>query len=174
MKINARAESIRAAAAAIGRAALYDDTITADDDARVAAFAEAFDPFAITPELALAAVTAHYQAEAVRSPKPGDIIAHARRIRADQAQRAQANPEARAAHERALDTAHGLPAPDRQLGGLPIAGADGDPIPAAYATNSAIDRPCPMCEADAGDPCTNTRSGRTRKTPCLSRLKAGR
>lgn len=169
MRINAREQSVRAAAAALGRAALFDDTITADDDARVAAFAEAFDPFGITVELAIAAVTAHYQGEGVRSPKPGDLIAHARRIRADQAQRAQADPVARGEHERALDTVHGLTSPDAQLGGLPIAGAVGPPIPDAYALGGALDRECPQCRADAGVACTDHASGKPRRIPCLSR-----
>ena len=46
------------------------------------------------------------------------------------------------------DVKHGLVQGDAQLGGLPIGGADGKPVPGAYAVNNAIEHVCPLCGAD--------------------------
>lgn len=64
-----------------------------------------------------------------------------------------------------------LTAPDRQLGGLEIGGADGPPAPKAYEVNGAVERPCPTCGAEDYAPCINPGTGSMRKIPCLARLK---
>lgn len=167
--INASEATIRAVGAALGRAALFDDKITAEDTARIAAWSEAIDPYKLAVEDLLQAVTAHYQSEALRTVTSADLIRLGRDIRKDRAQRESI--EDRKAHEDAMDAARGLTPPDPQMGGLPIAGGDGTPVPGAYAVNDAIDRVCPSCEAPAGEACFNVKSGSSRKIPCFSRLK---
>lgn len=170
--INASEATIRAVSAAMGRAALFDDKITEADTGRLAVFAEALEPLRPEhPEL-LDAVTAHYRATD-RTIAAADIAIHIKSARRDRHDRLP--PAERQAREDALDAARGFgtPSGDRQLGGLPIAGADGAPIPGAYAAHDAINLTCTTCNAEPGEPCTNPGTGSPRKTPCLNRLKAG-
>ena len=154
---------IRCATAALGRAEIFDDRVTADE-VRIASWAEAFAPFGFDQPDILAAVTAHYQQSGANTPKPGDIIELARKIRRERAER-----------EKATDLAELPPpaAPDRQLGGLPIGGADGEPVWSAYEQHDAILRHCPTCKAEPETACVNLATGMARKMPCTRRLKRG-
>lgn len=65
-------------------------------------------------------------------------------------------------------------APDPQLGGLPIGDADGQPIWHAYEhAYNAHRYPCPTCKAEPNESCINPINNRTRKIPCVARVKAG-
>lgn len=154
---------IRCATAALGRAEIFDDRVTADE-VRIASWAEAFAPFGFDQPDILGAVTAHYQQSGANTPKPGDIIELARKIRRERAER-----------EKATDLAELPPpaAPDRQLGGLPIGGADGEPVWSAYEQHDAILRHCPTCKAEPETACVNLATGMARKMPCTRRLKRG-
>lgn len=154
---------IRCATAALGRAEIFDDRVTADE-VRIASWAEAFAPFGFDQPDILGAVTAHYQQPGAQTPKPGDIIELARKIRRERAER-----------EKATDLAALPPpaAPDPQLGGLPIGGADGDPVWSAYEQHDAILRHCPTCKAEPETACVNLATGMARKMPCTRRLKRG-
>ena len=68
------------------------------------------------------------------------------------------------------DQQSGMTGPDSQLGGLPIGGADGKPVQAAYEVNDAIDATCPQCSAPVGEACYNPITGKSRRIPCLPRL----
>ncbi|MGW6658907.1 hypothetical protein [Rhodococcus sp. NPDC055024] len=81
MNINASERTIVAVAAALGRAALFDDKITADDKARIAAWSEALDPFGIDQATMLNAVTAYYRDPRDRSITVGELTRIARDIR---------------------------------------------------------------------------------------------
>lgn len=152
------ADHIRAAAAAISRAQIFDDRVTADEH-RIRAWAEAIQPFAIDQADACHAVTAHYQASGADTIKVGDVIALARKLRGERAEREKG--EAVAA----------IAPPDPQLGGLPIGGADGTPVWSAYEQHDAISRPCPTCHAKPEEACVNASTGVARKLPCISRLR---
>lgn len=159
--ISAEEISIRAAGAALGRARLHDDRVTSDDAGRVAVWAEAFQPYAIKPHEALNAVTSYYSEPRDRVIGTGDVIRIVRNSRQDIAQR-----------DTVADAAGELTPPDPQLGGLPIDGANGRAIPAAYEINNAIDRDCPTCKAPADHWCVNLIDRTcTRKIPCLKRMK---
>jgi hypothetical protein len=163
MNINASAESVRAAGAAIGRASLFDDRITDGDAGRIAAWAEALDPFGFDQADVLAGVTKHYQAQNAPTIKVGDLIASARELRRQRAEK-----------EKGESAAAATPPPNAAIGGLPIASADGKPIAAAYAINGAIDIACPRCQSEAGTACWNGTTKRDRKIPCLERVRAAR
>ncbi|MHD0300863.1 hypothetical protein RCF19_33775 [Rhodococcus qingshengii] len=118
--------------------------------------------------LALEAVRIHY----VTSPDrimPAHVNNLALQIRKDRAEREPAVD--RELRQLQHDVKHGLVQGDAQLGGLPIGGADGKPVPGAYAVNNAIEHVCPLCGADEYQACTNNVSGVGRKMPCLPRLK---
>ncbi|QRY62714.1 hypothetical protein JVX90_00100 [Gordonia sp. PDNC005] len=161
--INASEHSITAATAALGRAALFDDRITAGDTARIAAWAEAIEPFGIETPDALAAVTTHYQATNADTIRVGNLIAAARKIRGERAER-----------EKGTQIAAQLPPPDPQLAGLPIAGADGNPIWPAYEHYNAIEIPCTTCGAQPEEACTNPITQTARKIPCVTRVSTAR
>lgn len=114
------------------------------------------------------AVVIHHKTSAERI-KPAHITALVRQIRNDRIER-QTRDE-RQAREDSRDRRLGLTPPDSQLGGLPIAGADGEPLWAAYDINGAIDRDCETCGEPAGGACVNAATNAARKIPCLSRLK---
>lgn len=145
---------IRCATAALGRAEIFDDRVTADE-VRIASWAEAFAPFGFEQPDILGAVTAHYQQPGAQTPKPGDIIEGARKIRRERAER-----------EKADDLAALQPPP-------PIA-TDGEPVWAAYEEWGAIEQPCRTCKAAVREGCINTATGTDRKIPCVSRLIDGR
>lgn len=154
--INASADTVRAAAAAIGRAALFDDRITDGDPARIAAWAEALEPFGFDQGDLLAGVTKHYQAENAASIKVGDLIGSSRELRRQRAEREKGVP---------------APPPNGGMAGLPIASSDGKPIAAAYAINGAINHECPRCQSEAGTACWNPTTKSDRKIPCLERIQ---
>lgn len=151
--------AIQAAGAALSRAEVFDDRVTADR-ARILVWAEAFTTYGIEQADAMAAVTAHYQQPNPNTPKPGDVIELARKIRRERAER-----------EKVAE----LPAiapPDPQFGDLPI-DADGEPAWAAYEQHGAITRECRTCGAPVGHGCVNTATGNDRKIPCVARLLDG-
>lgn len=152
---------IRCATAALGRAEIFDDRVTADE-VRIASWAEAFAPFGFDQPDILGAVTAHYQQPGAQTPKPGDIIELARKIRRERAERQKAEEVA------ALPAP---PPPDPQLSGLPIAGANGDPVWSAYEQHDAILRHCPTCKAEPETACVNLATGMVRKIPCTARMR---
>lgn len=120
-------------------------------------------------DLALEAVVIHHKTSTERI-KPANVLGVAKSIRRDRAEREDAESrEARAARH---DQRHGLKlvSGDTQLGGLPIGGADGPPIPGAYRVNDAAEHPCPTCNAAELEPCTNPITGSDRKIPCLKRM----
>lgn len=153
--------ALQAAGAALARAEVFDDRVTADR-ARIIVWAEALTTYRIEQADAMAAVTAHYQQPGAQTPKPGDIIDQARKIRRERAEREKAEEVA------ALPAP---PPPDPQLSGLPIAGANGDPIWSAYEQHDAILRHCPTCKAEPETACVNLATGMVRKMPCTRRLK---
>lgn len=114
------------------------------------------------------AVVIHHKVSSERI-KPAHITLLVRQIRNDRIERQ--SREERQAREDARDRRMGLAQGDSQLGGLPIVGADGDPVPGAYQVNDAIERDCETCGAEVYQACTNPRTGSMRKIPCLSRLK---
>ena len=158
MNIDAHPETIRMAAAALSRAALFDDRVTDGDAARIAAWAEAMEPHQLPQADVLAAVTAHYQAAGADTMRVGDLIQGARSIRRDRAER-----------EKATDAHNAWTAPNPAIGGLPIP-TDGNPVWAAYRVNDAIDRPCPRCKAKPREACRNPITRCDSKIPCLVRL----
>lgn len=70
---------------------------------------------------------------------------------------------------RPTTTRHGT---DPQLG-LPIAGADGEPVWTAYEQWGAIEIPCRTCGAQPREGCINTTTGTDRIIPCRARLADG-
>lgn len=122
-------------------------------------------------QLALEAVVIHHKTTTDRI-KPAHVAQLSRSIRRDRAEREDAAQ--RDARENALDSARGFTPPDRQFGGLPIAGADGKPVPGAYAVENALDYQCPQCDAEPGDACENAQNGHSRKIPCLARMQVGK
>ena len=138
----------------IGRAALFDNRFSEADIGRGGAWAEALAPYNLELPDALNAVTVHYRNEPLRMIMPADVIRIAREIRIDRAQREPAVD--RELRQLQHDVKHGLVQGDAQLGGLPIGGADGKPVPGAYAVNNAIEHVC-RCVG-----LTSTRPARTR------------
>ncbi|GAB2646204.1 hypothetical protein GCM10027169_12950 [Gordonia jinhuaensis] len=153
--------AIAAAGAALSRAEVFDDRVTADR-ARILVWAEAFATYGIEQADAVAAVTAHYQQADARTPGPGDIIAHARKIRGERAER-----------ERGRNATAAISPPDSQFAGLPIP-TSGEPIWAAYEQLDAITVPCRTCGAQPDDACVNLATGTVRKIPCVARLTDGK
>jgi hypothetical protein len=114
------------------------------------------------------AVVIHHKMSADRI-KPFLVVEGVRRITNDRAERE--NSEERRRREDERDRKLGLISGDPALGGLPIGGGDGPPVPGAYDVNGAVDRPCPHCKAEEMTPCINPSNGSPRKMPCLGRLK---
>ena len=160
MNIDAHPHTVRMAAAALSRAALFDDRITEGDSARIAAWAEAMEPHQLQPPDVLAAVTAHYQPAGVDTIRVGDVIQGARAIRRDRAEREKAAE----IHEASVITP-----PNPAIGGLPIP-TDGKPVWAAYDVNDAITRTCDRCKAQPNEACWNPVTRQTSKIPCLIRM----
>lgn len=163
MTSHASDTTIRTAAAALARAEIFDDRVTADD-ARIEAWADALEPHHLDLADVLTAVADHYSVKNADTARVGDIITGARKIRADRAEREKGH---------AISNAPAITAPDNQLGGLPIAGADGKPIWTAYEQHGAIDLPCSTCDAQPNDACINLATGMTRRIPCMTRLRDG-
>lgn len=153
--------AIKAAAAALSRAEIYDDRMTSDRN-RIISWAESFTRYGIEQQDAIAGVIAYYDQPGVQTPKPGDIIDQARKIRRERAERQKAEEVA------ALPAP---PPPDPQLSGLPIAGANGDPVWSAYEQHDAILRHCPTCKAEPETACVNLATGMVRKIPCTARMR---
>ena len=155
--------AIEAAGAALSRAEIFDDRVTSDRP-RILLWAEALTKYGIEAPDAIAAVTAHYQQAGADTPKPGDIIEFARKIRRERAEREKADD---------LVALQPPPPPDPQFGNLPIA-TDGEPVWAAYEEWDAIEITCRTCGAAPREGCVNTATGTDRKIPCVSRLIDGR
>lgn len=154
--------AIEAAGAALSRAEIFDDRVTSDRP-RILLWAEALTKYGIEAPDAIAAVTAHYQQAGADTPKPGDIIEFARKIRRERAEREKAQ---------SLAALPPSPSPDPQFGNLPIA-TDGEPVWSAYEEHDAIEHPCRTCGAAPREGCVNTATGGDRKIPCVSRLADG-
>lgn len=148
-------ETIRAVAAAISRAEIHDDRMTSDPN-RIRAWADTCTPHGINDTaIACHAVDHHYTRPGVDTIRVGDFIAAYRKLRRDQAEA-----------DKGTQTA----GPDRQLDGLPIAGADGNPVWSAYEVDDAILLTCRSCGAEPEHACHNTITGGPRKVPCFTRL----
>lgn len=160
MTIATNAEAVRTAGNAWSRARIYDDKLGEPDAARIALWAESIAKWELDAPDVLSAVTAYYEGEKFgRTIQIGDLLHHAREIRRDRAER-----------EKAREI---VSPPDPQLGGLPIGGADGEPVWDAYdegCDGRAIDRTCPTCGSEPSYACLNTETGMTRKIPCIARL----
>lgn len=86
--IAASPATIRAVGAALGRGRLYDDKLGGADEGRIAAWAEAAEPYQLSHEDMLAAVTAYYtDTPDGRTMQVADLIRHARAIRRERAER---------------------------------------------------------------------------------------
>ena len=169
MSIQATRQQFEDTGLALGRASLFDNKIGDTDKARTAVWAEALAPYRFELPDLLNAVTAYYRAEPQRTIMPADVIRLGREARTDRGMR-DAAPD-REARELRNGQRLGLVAPDVQLGGLPIGGADGSPVWEAYEINGAIDRECPTCGEPANGACVNRVNDKARKIPCLSRMK---
>ncbi|MGW2095806.1 hypothetical protein [Promicromonospora sukumoe] len=170
-RIDATDETIRATAAAIGRAAIFDDFFGHEDDARTAAWSEAIQKYELqTPDL-LEAVTTFYAGTPQGRLTIGELIRLGRQSRQDHAMRREHDERERRGITSGL-TPKALVSGDRQLGGLQIA-ADGDPVWAAYDVNDAISRECPTCKQPPDCACINLATNTARKIPCLPRLRSG-
>lgn len=119
-------------------------------------------------ELAFEALRIHYIHSTDRV-MPAHINQLAVQIRKDRAERESATM--REARQASNDRRNGLVSGDPQLGGLPIGGANGNPVWAAYEVNDAIERECPTCGQPAEHACINPITNSARKIPCLSRVK---
>lgn len=163
--------TVIAVAHILAKAALYDPRFSKPDEGKAIAWAEALQPHNFDTHDMLAAVVNYYSENLDRPLMVADVIGRTKAIRRDRAQREDA--QSRDARAQAHDHRHGLRVVpgDPQLGGLPIAGADGPPIPGAYKVNDAVERTCPTCNAEPLEPCTNPRTGSARKIPCLKRMK---
>ncbi|EHK86401.1 hypothetical protein [Rhodococcus pyridinivorans] len=111
-------------------------------------------------DLAFEALRQHYATSSERI-MPAHINTIAVSIRRDRAERERAAEVSAAA--RAL--------PDAQLAGLPIGGADGNPVWAAYEVNDAISRECPTCKQPPECACVNPINDSARKIPCHARTR---
>ena len=152
--------TIRAVAAAISRAEIHDDRMTSDPN-RIRAWADTCAPHGIDDtEIACRAVDEHYTAPGADTLRAGAFIAAYRKLRRDRAEAEKGDLAA-------------LPSPDPQFGGLPIGGADGEPVWVAYEQHGAIQLPCATCGAAPEESCVNTGTSKSRKIPCVSRLAEG-
>lgn len=164
-KLDPRA--IDAARKAWDAARLIDDRLGNLDANRLRMWAGMFDEARIyDPQRAARAAVDWYKPGRDRVIQPGDITT---------TYRATARTSDRTVDEALqLNTAPpAITAPDNQLGGLPIAGADGKPIWTAYEQHGAIDLPCSTCDAQPNDACINLATGMTRRIPCMTRLRDG-
>jgi hypothetical protein len=172
--IQATPAVIKATVLAMGRAAIYDDFFTHPDKARVAAWAEAIQRYELdAPEL-LDAVTTFYGATPQGRLTVGELIRVARASRQDATMRQESNERAARGITSGLTPRAAITAGDQQLGGLPIAGANGEPVWAAYEVSGAIERECEACGAPPEKSCLNIATGTARKIPCLARMRPSR
>lgn len=153
---------VRAAAAALARAEIHDDRITADKT-RTRVWAESMQIYQCDDTaIACHAVDAHYTAPDARPIKVGDVIDHYRRHRRDHAER-EKGTQAAAQLGPGHNTTEELPIP-----------TEGKPIWEAYEHWNAITITCPTCDAQPEHACTNPLNGNARKIPCLARLATAR
>lgn len=151
------AAHIDAATHAWQRARLYDDRVGEIDRLRLTAWADAIASINATETEAIDAVSAWYLAGGRDRPiQVGDMLAEIRRVRRDELDRQAANV-----------TGPTVPV-DPQLG-LPIAGADGEPVWDAYDGIDTI--VCPTCNAQPAEACVNLATNMTRKIPCIARTR---
>lgn len=170
--IEATPETIRATSAAMGRASLYDDYFGIEDSARLAAWAEAVQRFDLEQHHLLNAVTTFYAGTPQGRLGIGELIRLARQVRQDGTMKQESVERQQRGITSGLTPAAAIAGPDRQLGGLPIGGADGDPVWDAYDVNGAIDRDCPTCGEPAGGACVNAVNDSARKIPCMARVRS--
>ena len=169
--IEATPDTIRATSAAMGRAALFDDYFAHEDSARLAAWAEAVQRFELGQHHLLNAVTTFYAGTPQGRLGIGELIRLARQARQDDTMRQESDERQQRGITSGLTPA-ALVSGDSQLGGLPIGGADGDPVWSAYEVNGAIDRDCPTCEQPANCACVNPAKDSARKIPCMARVRS--
>ena len=170
MTVIATDDTVIAVAHVLAKAALYDPRFSKPDEGKAIAWAEALEPHRFDVHDMLQAVVGFYSENLDRTLMVADVIGRTKAIRRERAEREDA--ESRDARAALQDRRHGLKvvSGDTQLGGLPIAGADGPPIPGAYRVNDAAEHPCPTCNAEQLEPCTNPITGKERKIPCLKRM----
>lgn len=92
-EIKATPETIRAVAAALGRARLFDDKLGGSDEGRIAAWSEAANPHKLSQDDMLAAVTAFYADESGRAMQVADLIRLGRQIRRERDAETGPTPE---------------------------------------------------------------------------------
>ncbi|WP_027503327.1 hypothetical protein [Rhodococcus sp. UNC363MFTsu5.1] len=169
--IDATDETLIATGMVFARAAVFDDYFGHEDDGRTAAWAEAIQKYNLDRADLLNAVTTFYAGTPGGRLSIGELIRLARQSRQDTAMRREHDERAKRGITTGLTPITATTTPDTQLGGLPIAGADGDPVWAAYDINNAINHDCPTCKEPAGGACVNTRNDQARKIPCLARMR---
>lgn len=87
--IAASPATIRAVAAALGRARLYDDKLGGADEGRIAAWAEVVDQYDLDQEDLIAGVVSYYSTNREgRVMQVADLVRHARAHRVDRSDRA--------------------------------------------------------------------------------------
>ncbi|UYL87731.1 helicase loader [Gordonia phage Shivanishola] len=157
-------ETVEAAEKAWQTARFIDDRLGQPDPNRLRMWVDMFSRTNVHPDEAVESVKAWYAVGGRdRVIQPGDICAGVRDLR-------------RAAIERdhaASLAAQPAVATDPQLG-IPIAGADGEPIWPAYDVDDAGNYTCDTCHAEPDQACVNLATNMTRKIPCASRLLKAR
>lgn len=140
-------------------AAAYDKR--KPDAATLAAWSETARRARWTFDLALDAIHEHYM-DSTEFVMPAHIT---RKVQAARRAAVERDHAASLAAEPAVAT-------DPQIG-LPIGGADGEPVWSSYDEHGAIELPCRTCRAEPDHACVNLATGATRKLPCTSRLSDG-
>lgn len=172
MNIEATPDTIRATAAALGKARLLDDKLGNPDEARIAAWAEVIEPHKLGQQDLLQAVRQFYEGNlAGRTISPGELIHHARQVRQERALR---EPDsAREARQAALDTKVAERVAER------INDMAGDAFTPEYDRPSErrgfnpLSVRCPHCRAGVGQACMNSAfKGAKRHQPHPSRIDA--
>ena len=145
IRIDASPETVRATAAALGKARLLDDKIGAADQSRIIAWAEEIEPHKLGQDDLEKAVGAFYVDNPTgRTMQIGDLIHHARQRRRERAER---EPDSlREARQAALDAKAAEEAEKR----TPWVG----PLKHSRRPYNPLTQPCPHCQARPGTHCT--------------------
>jgi hypothetical protein len=145
VNIDATPDTIRATAAALGKARLLDDKLGNADQARIAAWAEVVEPHKLCQQDLLEAVGAFYVDNPVgRTIQVGDLIHHARQVRRERAEREP--DELREARQAALDAKAAEDDAERTTW-------DG-PLKHSRPPFNPLMHRCPHCGARPGTHCT--------------------
>lgn len=164
--VKASPATIRAVATALGRARLFDDKLGGSDEGRIAAWAEAVEPHALSQADMLQAVTDFYSSnDGGRTMQVSDLIRHARNLRRDRAQ-AESDAE-RQAREDMLDRRDELLAITQDVGKCL---SSTKPMPRPKA-NPLLVR-CPWCHASVNVRCSVPRTNETLNGWHPSRVEA--